>query len=138
MYQFNILTTSESGPTDRLGDRKCRAEGNELYRDEEKNARLAHAVERLIVWCHRAISEEVLNFSSNAVPRKLIKAHVPANEANFVISIILETHAGSRDTYNKPASTPTTGGCKTLNKIKEESANTHLGEPNLGRARTVW
>jgi hypothetical protein len=35
------------------------------------------------------ISEEVLDFSSNAVPRELIKAHVPAYEANLIVSIIL-------------------------------------------------
>ena len=86
MYQLNILTTSESRPTDRLGDRKCRAEGNELYRDEEKDARLAHAVERLIVWCHRAIIKQVNDPSGNAVPREFIKAHVPAYEENLIIS----------------------------------------------------
>jgi hypothetical protein len=84
--QFNILTTSESGPTDRLGDRKCRAEGNELYCDEEKDARLAHAVERLIVWCHGTISEQVNDLSGNAVPREFIKAHVPAFQANLIVS----------------------------------------------------
>jgi hypothetical protein len=86
MHQFNILTTSESGRTDRLGDRKCRAEGNELYCDEENDARLAHAVERFIVWCHRAISEQVNDLSGNAVPREFIKAHVPAYEANLIVS----------------------------------------------------
>ena len=66
--------------TDRLGDRKCRAEGHELYCDEEKDARFAHVAEWLVVRRHLAIREEVEDFSGNAVPRELIKAHVPADE----------------------------------------------------------
>jgi hypothetical protein len=64
--------------TDRLRDRKCRAEGNELYRDKEKDVRFAHTPEWLVVWRHRAVREEVNNLLGNAVSRELIEAHVPA------------------------------------------------------------
>ena len=81
MVQTSSASSSEVVRTDRLGDRKCCAEGNELYRDEEKDARLAHAAEWLVVQCHLAIREEVEDFSGDAVPRELIEAHVPAYEA---------------------------------------------------------
>lgn len=68
MHQFNILT-SESGHTDRLGDRKCRTKGYELYCDEVKDAGLARAVERLISWCYGAMGRGVNDLLSDAVPR---------------------------------------------------------------------
>jgi hypothetical protein len=71
------------GRTDRLGDRKCRTEGHELYCDKEKDARFAHVAEGLVIRRHLAIRKEVENFLGNAVPREFVKAHVPAYEANM-------------------------------------------------------
>jgi hypothetical protein len=86
-----ILSTltrqSESRHTDSLSDRKCRAEGKELYGDEEKDARLAHAAKWFIIWCHRTVREEIKYFCGNAVSGKFIKAHVPAETVNLMISI---------------------------------------------------
>lgn len=85
---FNVNTSkSESRRTDSLSDRKCRAEGDELYGDEEKDARLAHAAKFFIIWCHRTVRKEIEYFYGNAVSGKFIKAHVPAEIANLMISI---------------------------------------------------
>jgi hypothetical protein len=113
MGQFGKLdvntSKSESRRTDGLSDRKCRAKGDKLYGDEEKDARLAHAAKWFIIWCHRTVREEIKYFCGNAVSGNFIKAHVPAEIADQ--HSILEIHAqkaDSVDTYNKPASTPAT------------------------------
>ena len=54
--------------TDSLSDRKGRAKGQELYYDEEQDARFAHAPEWLAVWRHRAVHQEVKNLLGDAIP----------------------------------------------------------------------
>jgi len=88
LIRSNVNTSkSESRHTDGLSDRKCRAEGDELHSDENKDTRLAHAAKWFIVWCHRTVREEIKYFSGNAVSGKFIKAHVPAEIANLTIGI---------------------------------------------------
>lgn len=60
-------STRGRGRTDRLRDRKGRAKGQELHRNEKKDTRFAHASEWLAVWGHRAVREEVENLLGDSV-----------------------------------------------------------------------
>jgi hypothetical protein len=64
---ISIRQKTERERTDRLRDRKGRAERDQLYRNKEKDARFAHAPEWLVVWRHRAVREEVNDLLGNAV-----------------------------------------------------------------------